>query len=353
MRPYVLLAESCKKVIQILTHGGNFVSRLLVIVIGVAAFTLAACGDYHVFSRVSTPKSYRLDLGPGLVAAFVKSQSGARSGKVAYVTHVPSGSQAVVDRDGRIIERHDGRGDGPSRLDEVFGEKATMKRIIRGIQSDREPRSNQWVVIEWVPLFQFGSIKYVSNWVTKEDTLTGEDLTEFYRVAFKADGNVGLGYRIQDGDETYLSPGTPVYAFEDYAPEFRLGIVQDGIVTIYEADTNPNAKVSEDLLDIRGMALAIDILSDEYAATVLGTIQEDRAVYRIVELILASPVDQGSHDRGGERFILDFRLADGMSLVRPFWLETGELWRGIMTGPAVAQSLRSAVALQPQGTAGP
>ena len=53
LRPYVLLAESCKKGIQILTYGGNFVSRLLVIVIGVAALTLAACGDYYVFSRVS------------------------------------------------------------------------------------------------------------------------------------------------------------------------------------------------------------------------------------------------------------------------------------------------------------
>ena len=84
---------------------------------------LAACGDYHVFSRVNAPKSYRLELGPGLIVAFEKSQSEARSGKVAYVTHVPSGSQAVADRDGRIIERHDMNGDGPSRLEEVYGTK--------------------------------------------------------------------------------------------------------------------------------------------------------------------------------------------------------------------------------------
>ncbi len=310
-------------------------SRLLVIVMGVAALALAACG---------VPESSRLDLGPGLVVAFVKSQSAERPGKVAYVTHVPSGSQAVVASDGWVIKRHDGRGDGPSRLEAVLGNAVTMERIMRGMQSDAQPRSNRRAMIDWVPLIQFGGIKYVLNWHTDDGTLTGEDLTEIYRVAFKVNGHAGLGYRVQDGDATYLSPGTPVYVVKDYSPAFRLGIVQDGTVTIYEASTNPDARIGADLLDIRGKVTAIDILSEEDADTVLGTIDEPLAIDRFVEAILASPVDRRRRDHEGERYFLGFRLVDGTSVVRSFWLESGELHRDIMTDPTVTQSVRSAVA---------
>ena len=56
-------------------------------------------------------------------------------------------------------------------------------------------------------------------------------------------------------------------------------------------------------------------------------------------MILESPVDQGSRDHDGPRYRLCIRLADGTNVVRSFWLESGELSRGIMTGP-VATLLR-------------
>jgi len=58
------------------------------------------------------PEHLRLDLGGGIVVAFVEGLSPEVLGKVAYLTHVPSGSQAVRDLQGQVIERHDGRGDG-------------------------------------------------------------------------------------------------------------------------------------------------------------------------------------------------------------------------------------------------
>ena len=61
-----------------------------------------------------------LDLGDGVVVALMKGLSPDMSDKVAYVTHVPSGSQAVLDRDGQVIDRHDGWDDGPDRLDAVL-----------------------------------------------------------------------------------------------------------------------------------------------------------------------------------------------------------------------------------------
>ncbi len=358
--------------------------RLMPLVVGLVALALAACGDANSFAPAtqeaivrdsqtqqmptSTPtpmlpgsitpapasKNYRLDLGAGLVVAFVEGLSPEFSGKVAYVTHVPSGSQSVLDRDGRTIDRHDGSDNGPARLDGVLGDAAAMDRIMEVLLSDEDsrPREN---LIEWIPSVRFGGISYTARWrvvgpntISIEGELTKEHLgPELYRIAFRGDGYVGINYRYQDGDSTYLNPGTLIYAVKGYSPEFRLATLQDGETTLFEADTNPAAKIGEDLLDIRGKVTAIDILSPQDARTVLGTIDDERVVERFVETVLGSPVDQESRDRGRPPYSVGFRLADGTSVVRSFWLESGELWRGIMTDPIVASMVSSALPAEP------
>ena len=308
-------------------------------------------------STTPTPASetYRQDLGPGVVVAFVEGLSPEMPDKVAYVTHVPSGSQAVLDRDGRVIERHNGRGDGPSRLDAVLQDRAAMNRIMEGLKSDEHMRPREAVDIYWPHMIQFGGIHYLARWrlpgeATREADrdLTVEDLgPELYRIAFKSDGYVGIGYRYQDGDATYMNPGTPVYAVKGYAPEFRLAILEEDRVTLFDADTNPLAKTGEDLLDIRGKVAAVDVLSEEDARTVFGTIDEESQVKRFIEMVLQSPVDQTHRDHEGPRYFLGFRLADGTSVVRSFWLESGELSRGIMTDPFVASMVASVLPVEP------
>ena len=291
---------------------------------------------------VPASESYRLDLGVGVVVSFVEGLSPEMPDKVAYVTHVPSGSQAVLDRDGQIIDRHDGRGDGPRRLDAVLQDRAAMRRIVEGLKNDEDVRPRE-TLAEWAHSVQFGGITYLAkgSWfgsmiANGERAMTADDLgPELYRVAFRRVGYAG-SYRYLDGDATYLNPGTPVYAVKGYVPEFRLATLEEGRVTLFEADTNPLATTGEDLLDIRGKVTAVRILSTDYARTVLGTIDEESQVERFVELVLQSPVDQEHRDHEGLLYFLDFRLADGTSVVRSFWLESGELWRGIMTDPIVA-----------------
>ena len=260
---------------------------------------------------------------------------------VIWVPIVP-GLQAVLDRDGQIIDRHDGRGDGPRRLDAVLQDRAAMRRIVEGLKSDEDVRPRE-TLAEWAHSVQFGGITYLAkgSWfgsiiANGERALTTDDLgPELYRVAFRRVGYAG-SYRYLDGDATYLNPDTPVYAVKGYVPEFRLATLEEGRVTLFEADTNPLATTGEDLLDIRGKVTAVRILSTDYARTVLGTIDEESQVERFVELVLQSPVDQEHRDHEGLSYFLGFRLADGTSVVRSFWLESGELWRGIMTDPIVA-----------------
>ena len=289
-------------------------------------------------------ESFRLDLGGGVVVAFVEGLSPKFSGKVAYVTHVPTGSQLVLDPEGEIIDRHDGRDDGPDRLDAVLADQATVDRIVEGLQGDDDLRSRE-TAADWVHSIQFGGITYLAkgSWsgpiITEgERALTIEDLgSEIYRVAFRIEGY--SGYSHQDGDATYLNPSTPIYAVKGYSPEFRLAALEDGTPRLFEADTHPEAESGEALLDIRGKVAAIDILSAKDARTVLGAIDEERAIERFVEMVLDSPVDQGNRDREGPRYFLDFRQADGTSVVRTFWLESGEISRGIMTDPAATLSV--------------
>jgi hypothetical protein len=174
--------------------------------------------------------------------------------------------------------------------------------------------------------------------------LTTEHLgPELFRVAFRGDGYAGSGYRYQDGDATFLDPGTPVYAIEGYSSEFRLATLEQGRPTLYEADTNPQARTGEDLLDIRGKVTAIDILNDDDENTLLATMDDGPTIIRFVDMVLEAAINQNDRDRRGLRYFLRFRLADGTSVVRVFRPETGELSRGIMADPEAASIVADAV----------
>lgn len=309
----------------------------------VVLFVMAACGDSEPLSMSHTPsQSYRLDLGAGVVAAFVEDLSPELPDRVAYITHVNSGSQAVVNREGRIIDRYPGRGGGTGHIDAVLSDEATMEQIMEGLRRDRSEGATTGetiiVHISWVPSLRFGGITYEENWYT----LTLQDLLgpELYRVAFMVADHAGSNYILQDGDATLLPPGTPVHEVKGYKPEFRLAALVNGRVKIFEADTNPLAETGEDLIDIRGKVTSIDILSEEDASTVLATIDEERAVGNFVEAVLGSPVHQERLGGKGERLFLGFRLADGTSVVRAFWLESGQLQPAIMTDPTVTLLVR-------------
>ena len=111
---------------------------------------------------------------------------------------------------------------------------------------------------------------------------------------------------------------------------------EQGKPTLYEADTNPSARIGADLLDIRGKVIAIAVLSEEDGETVLGTIGDETAVGNLVGTVLESPVDQGRQDHQGPRYFLGFRLADRTAVVRAFWLESGELLPGGHDGPHIS-----------------
>ena len=318
--------------------------------LGLVVLALSACGGATGPTPWSDSAANRLELDRGVVVACVEGLTPDMSGRVAYITHVASGSQAILDNEGKVVQRHDGRADGASRLDAVLSDGAAVALVTQRLTSggNASPRPH---TIGWVPLMQFGGIQYVRAWhATGEGSLRdGRDLAaedlgpELYRIAFRGSGYAGPYYLYQDGDATHLNPGTRVYRVKGYSPKFRLATLEQSRATLYEADTNPNAKTGEDLLDIRGKVTAIDILNDDDEMTVLATIDQEPIVEHFVKMMLEAPVNQRDRHLDGQRYFLAIRLADGTSVVRAFWMETGDLSRGIITGPDAASIVSDAL----------
>ena len=195
--------------------------------------------------------------------------------------------------------------------------------------------SERFTAILWVNFIQFGGITYVRLHPDREPPLEEGDLgPEFARVAFKYEGNVSdPSYQTEnrkDGDAGYLDPGTPVFAVKGYKPEFLLAARSSGELALYVADTNPNARTGADLLDIGGKVQYVGVNSRRDGSTELAAIRDPSQVETLVDMVLVAPVGQTRRDGDGPRYFVAFHLDDGTTVVRAYWLESGELSRGIM-----------------------
>jgi hypothetical protein len=77
-----------------------------------------------------------------------------------------------------------------------------------------------------------------------------------------------------------------------YRPTFRLAARQDGRLILFEADTNPRARVGRDLLDLEGKVRRISINSRADGRSELGAITDPKQVAAMVRMLDGGPVDQ-------------------------------------------------------------
>jgi hypothetical protein len=135
----------------------------------------------------------------------------------------------------------------------------------------------------------------------------------------------------QDGDAAYLEAGSPLYQVDGYRPSFRLAARQDGRLVLFEADTNPEARVGRDLLDLEGKVRRISVNSRADATTELGVITDPKQVAGMVRMLLAGPVDQRVQPAGEQPVrLLAFHLLDGTATVRVYDPGDRRVQRGIL-----------------------
>jgi hypothetical protein len=135
----------------------------------------------------------------------------------------------------------------------------------------------------------------------------------------------------QDGDAAYLDAGSPLYQLHGYRPTFRLAARQDGRLVVFEADTNPRARVGRDLLDLDGKVRRISVNSHADNTTELGAITDPEQVDSMVRMLLAGPVDQRIEPTADQTlWLLAFHLLDGTATVRAYDPADRRVERGIL-----------------------
>jgi hypothetical protein len=199
-------------------------------------------------------------------------------------------------------------------------------------------------MIHWANFIRFGGITYIAASVRAGRSLTANDLGPvFATVTFKIQGNVHHpGYHSKDGDASFLDAGSKVYTVKGYKLTFRLAAQENNTFTLYEADTNLHARKGGDLLDISGKVRSIGIVSAQDGVTELGAIKDPKQVAELVTLILQAPVDQNSQG-GNNQYFIALHFADGTVTTRAYWLDTGELVRGILLPKAFGLAIKAAL----------
>ncbi len=197
------------------------------------------------------------------------------------------------------------------------------------------------VDIQWVNFIKFNDIMYLRK-VVPLDSLAEEDLKYYDKTKFKVADNVNeLGYRIKNGDAAFLEEGTLIYSIKGYSPDFRLVAKAGAELYLFEADTNPYATKGADLLDIEAKVEYIRINGGMDGKTELASIKDESLVYSLVEMVLNAPVDQTVRLRGEEQVFIVFYLRDGTEVSRSFWIDTGELHRGILLPEEFGRTIKS------------
>lgn len=183
----------------------------------------------------------------------------------------------------------------------------------------------------------FDRIDYIRFTDEPGRKLTRDDLgIEFATVACSiGEDNRNCSYGL-DGGAAFLPAGTRLYAVRGFTTEFRLAAVWREHIYLYQAWRNPRARVGGALFDIAGKVRTIEVQRGEPAgepsgkpALIAARADVDALVDMVVHGKTRGPV---AHAAGEPRYWLTFWLADGTTLGRAYFPETGELMGGVILG---------------------
>ena len=207
------------------------------------------------------------------------------------------------------------------------------------------PKGKTIYNISWIDFIQFNDIKYYSSMDSNGLKLTKDDLDkELYKVKFNVVDNVQEpGYKIKNGDAAFLPVNTEVYSVKGYSNNFCLAAYNSRReLVVYFADVNPKAKKGEDLLDIKDKVESISINS-EMDGKELASITDEKLIGKMVDMILQASVDTKQRN-SSKRFFIEFHLKRGISFKRCYFIDAGELGRGIMLPKEFTEIIQKAVA---------
>jgi hypothetical protein len=143
------------------------------------------------------------------------------------------------------------------------------------------------------------------------------------------------------GAEITVESGRRVYAVRGYKTSFRIAAVVGERILLYQAWHSARATTGADLYDISGRVQAIDVRRETPGQPAThGSVRAPADVEAIAAMIERAPVGPTRpRSFGAPRYWLTFWLADGTTLGRAYFPETGELTGGVALPPEFRATL--------------
>lgn len=159
----------------------------------------------------------------------------------------------------------------------------------------------------------------------------------------RLEGSAPVSHELQDGDATFLDPGTQLRQVVGFDPGFRLGVRLGAMVRVYEIDDRPAAKTGADVFPgLADHVKAVLVLSVEDGTTELGRIDDPVKVRAMVTQLLAAPY-LGPGTSGPDRDVfVGLLLDDGSIVSRAFTTSTGILHRGLQMPSSFTRAVQDA-----------
>jgi hypothetical protein len=231
--------------------------------------------------------------------------------------------------------------------------------------------------VDYIDFVRWNGIDYQNSFASVGRAIAETDLgPEFFRVKHMlSESGTSAYHQVEDGDAAYVPTGSPVYKVNGYAGTFRVAARRnDGRLVLYEARTNPTARVGRDLLDIEGKVWAIALLDEKRGATVVARISDPNRVDALVRLVLEGPIDASMSTTPGRwttfpsrgpgeptpeirpspsSAMLAFELKDGTASVRGYDLTTSVIQPNLFVAGTFRDAIAQLVASAPTPTPAP
>lgn len=180
--------------------------------------------------------------------------------------------------------------------------------------------------IDWVDFIQLNGNHYLSTKHVLEKSSVGPEIA---KIRFQvADNVLDPHYEAKNGDAAFLEAGTSVYKVNGYKENFRIAIIHEDKLRIYEAYDSHTGHIASDYLDLENKVDSI-LIKDSEDNHIIKQITSKETIDKIAASIMSSPIRRDVHS-DGERYFVTLHFKDGTESSLAYWPQTGKLGASLL-----------------------